>query len=117
LEEKVVKVEDGLNQIRGERLDQQTRMEVEIKKVRDELQEIKNCSTGGSGKHTDEAESKKLQKEMEGMKVEIESVGNNSVRNVWMWKKRLKLKEENAIWLFMGCQKPMHNRMWDVWWK
>jgi hypothetical protein len=34
LEEKVVKVEEGLNQIRGERLDQQKRMEVEIKKVK-----------------------------------------------------------------------------------
>jgi hypothetical protein len=82
LEEKVVKVEEGLNQIRGERLDQQKKMEVEIKKVRDELQEIKNCNTGGSGEHTDEAELKKLQKEMGGMKVEIESVVNNSVRNV-----------------------------------
>jgi hypothetical protein len=82
LEEKVVNVEEGLNQIRGERLDQQKRMEVEIKKVRDELQEIKNCNTGGSGEHTDEAELKKLQKEMEGMKVEIESVVNISVRNV-----------------------------------
>jgi SMC interacting uncharacterized protein involved in chromosome segregation len=68
LEEKVVKVEEGLNQIRGERLDQQKKMEVEMKKVRDELQD-------------------------------------------------LKLKEENATWLFMGCQKPMQNRMWDVWWK
>jgi hypothetical protein len=79
LEEKVVKVEEGLHQIREERLDQQERMEVEIKKVRDELQEIKNCNTGGSGEHTDEVELKKLQKEMEGMKVEIESVVNNSV--------------------------------------
>jgi hypothetical protein len=57
-------------------------MEVEIKKIRDELQEINNCNTGGSGEHTDEAELKKLQKEMEGTKVEIESVVNNSVRNV-----------------------------------
>jgi hypothetical protein len=80
----LVRIDDkeGLNQIRGERLDQQKRMEVEMKKVRDELQEIKNCNTGGSGEHTDEAELKKLQKEMEGMKVEIESVVNNSVRNV-----------------------------------
>jgi hypothetical protein len=82
LEEKVDKVEEGLNQIRGESLDQQKRMEVEIKKVRDELQEIKTCNTGGSGEHTNEAELKKLQKDMQGMKVEIESAVNNSVRNV-----------------------------------
>jgi hypothetical protein len=82
LEEKVDKVEEGLNQIRGESLDQQKRMEVEINKVRDELQEIKTCNTGGSGEHTNEAELKKLQKDMQGMKVEIESAVNNSVRNV-----------------------------------
>jgi hypothetical protein len=82
LEEKVVKVEEGLNEIRRERLDQQKKLEVEIKKVKDEMQEIKNCNTGGSGEHMDEAELKKLQKEMEGMKVEIESAVNNSVRNV-----------------------------------
>jgi hypothetical protein len=50
--------------------------------VRDELQEMKNCNTGGSGEHTDEAELKMLQKEMEVLKVKIESSMNNSVRNV-----------------------------------
>jgi predicted nucleic acid-binding Zn-ribbon protein len=44
------------------------------------LQEIKNCNTRGSGEHTNEAELKKLQKEMEVMKVESESAVNNLVR-------------------------------------
>jgi hypothetical protein len=77
----VVKLEEGLNQIRGERLGHQKK-ELEMKKVLNELQEMKNCNTGGSGKHTDEVELKKLQKEMEGMIVEIESAVNNLVRNV-----------------------------------
>jgi hypothetical protein len=54
-----------LNQIRGERLDQQKRMEVEIKKVRDKLQDMKNCNTGGSGEHADEVELKSFRKRWE----------------------------------------------------
>jgi hypothetical protein len=65
----VVKVEEDLNQIRQGRLDQQKRTAVEIKEVRGELQEIKNCNTEGSGEHTDEVELKKLQKEIGEKKV------------------------------------------------
>jgi hypothetical protein len=36
-------------------------MEMKIKKVREELQEIKNCNTEGSAEHTDDVELKKLQ--------------------------------------------------------
>jgi predicted nucleic acid-binding Zn-ribbon protein len=78
----VARVTEGLNQIIGEGWDQQKTMEVEIKTVRDELQELKNCITGGNGGHTDEVELKKLQKEMGEMKVEKESAVNSLVRNV-----------------------------------
>jgi chromosome condensin MukBEF ATPase and DNA-binding subunit MukB len=76
-------VEEGLTQVRGERLDRQGKMETEFKKVRAELQEIKRgvvegntAQTGGGG------EIHKLQKEIGEIKVEIESTVNSSVRHV-----------------------------------
>lgn len=82
MEEKVVKMEEGQNRNRRERVDQQKRMKVEIQKVRDELQLIENCTKGGSGDHTDEFELKKLLKDMVEMTVEKESGENNLIRNV-----------------------------------
>jgi hypothetical protein len=73
LEDKLVKVEEGLNQIGGERLDQLKRMEVEIK----ELHVMKNCNTGDSGDHTNEVELKKLQKEMREVKVKTQRAVNS----------------------------------------
>jgi predicted nuclease with TOPRIM domain len=48
LEEKLTKVQEGLNQFRGERLDQHNKMETEFKKVREELQDIKNGVAEGN---------------------------------------------------------------------
>ena len=82
LEEKGKEVEEGLNQVRADRLDQQRKMETEIRKVREELQVIKQGVEKGNREQTDEAEIHKLQKEMGEMKVEIESTVNSSVRHV-----------------------------------
>jgi uncharacterized membrane-anchored protein YhcB (DUF1043 family) len=59
--EKVIKVGTSLNRVRGERFDQQNKMETEFKKVREELQEIKKDVTEENRQQTGEAEIQKLQ--------------------------------------------------------
>jgi hypothetical protein len=68
---KLKEVEEGLHQVRGDRLECQQKMEQEIKLVRDELQGVKNSNIEVGSNQSDEEEMK-LQNGMDDMKEYIE---------------------------------------------